>query len=68
MSRDRITICGGVISFSEFKRLVDKDPWACMMEIILPDDKYDIWLQLMKEKRYKEADAIVRRYGRSQIG
>jgi hypothetical protein len=67
MSSDRITICGGVISFSEFKRLVEKDAWACMMEIILPDDKYNKWLQLMKEKRYKEADRIVRRYGRNQI-
>ena len=61
-------ICGGVMSFSQSKRLMKKEGiWAGMMSFLMPDKQYNKWLTYKKQKKEKQAQALFDKYAISQI-
>jgi hypothetical protein len=61
-------ICGGVMSFSQAKRLMKKEgPWAGLMSMLMPDKQYKEWVTLNKQGKKKEAKALFDKYAISQI-
>lgn len=61
-------ICGGVISFSQNKKLMKKyGIWADLMSYIMPDKQYKCWVTLKKHGKDKQAEKLFDRYAISQI-
>lgn len=68
MTRDKdndgSAICGGVVKQSEFM----KDPMRYMMAYIMPDDKFEEYVELKnKDWDGKEAKQLFDKYARSAI-
>ena len=61
------SICGGVISESQMMKGIKKNPYAYMMSYTLPDKQYKKWVELLKEKKDKEAHKIFEKYAYSAI-
>jgi hypothetical protein len=61
-------ICGGVMSFSQSKRLMKKyGVYAGLMSMLLPDKQYKEWCILKKQGKEKEANKLFDSYAISQI-
>jgi hypothetical protein len=61
-------ICGGVMSFSQNKRLMKKEGiWAGLMSYLMPDKQYKKWVDYKKQGKEKQAKKLFDRYAISQI-
>ena len=60
------SICGGIITESEFqKRLKDNEVEGVIMAFILPDDKYKTYWKLKDNGKDREATKIFDKFARS---
>jgi hypothetical protein len=61
-------ICGGVMSFSQFKKGMKKyGDYFGMMSYVMPDNKYKKYILFLKQNKQKEASKLFNKYARSQI-
>jgi len=62
------SICGGVISESQRRKMMKKHGvWATMMAYVMPDDKYKKYIAFKKRGENKKATILFDKYARSQI-
>ena len=62
-------ICGGVISETIHRKNIKRyGIWADMMAFIMPDEKYEKYIDLKKKGKDKEATKIFDKFAMSQIG
>jgi len=62
------SICGGVMSFSQNKKLMKKEGvWAGLMAYLLPNKQYARWLKYKRAGNDKMAKKVFDRYAISQI-
>ena len=61
-------ICGGVIRESDWKKAVEKGEfYGFMMCRILPNEYYEKYIKLLRQRKYKEANKILREHSYSII-